>query len=58
MYYIIENHTNPDGTVSTETTSRQTLASGLSYWHERYSKMVMTELYRSVSLLLVDSNLN
>ena len=58
MYFVIENHTNIDGSINTETTVRQTFASGLSYYHERYSKMVMTELYRSVSLLLVDANLN
>lgn len=58
MYFIIENHTNPDGSVATETTARQTFASGLSLYHERYSKMVMTELYKSVSIMLVDENLN
>lgn len=58
MYFVIENHTNPDGSVSTETTARQSFASALSYYHERFSKMVMTELYKSVSLLLVDADLN
>lgn len=58
MFFVIENHTNPDGSVSTETTARQTFASGLSLYHDRYSKMVMTELYKSVSILLVDADLN
>ena len=58
MYFIVENHTNPDGTVNTETVVRQTFASGLSYYHERYSKMVMTELYTSVSIMMVDADLN
>lgn len=57
MYFIIENQTRPDGVVNTSTTAKQTFASALSYYHERFSKMVMTELYKSVSLLLVDANL-
>lgn len=58
MYYIIEHQTRPDGIINTSETSRQTFASALSYYHERYSKMVLTELYQTVSLLLVDENLN
>lgn len=57
MYFIIENQTRPDGVINTTTTAKQSFASALSYYHERYSKMVMTELYPSVSLLLVDANL-
>ena len=57
MYFIIENQTRPDGLVNTTTTAKQTFASALSYYHDRFSKMVMTELYKSVSLLLVDANL-
>ncbi len=56
--FIVENHTSPGGGISTETTARQTFASALSFYHERFSKMVMTELYPSVSLLLVDADLN
>ena len=58
MYFIIENHTNSDGSVSTETTARQTFASGLSYYHERISKMVLSELYVSVDILLTDKDLD
>lgn len=58
MYFIIENHTNPDGSVSTETTARQTFASGLSFYHERISKMVLNEQFVSVDVLLVDKDLN
>lgn len=58
MYFVIENHTNPDGAVSTETTARQTFASGLSFYHERISKMVVNEQYVSVDILLVDKDLN
>ena len=58
MYYIIEHQTRPDGVVNIFETARATFASALSYYHERYSKMVMTELYTSVSLMLVDADLN
>lgn len=58
MYYIIENQTLPNGNVNTSTTARAAFASALSLYHERYSKMVMTELYTSVSLLLCDADLN
>lgn len=58
MYFIIENHTNPDGSVATETTVRKTFASGLSFYHERISKMVVSEQYVSVDILLVDKDLN
>ena len=58
MYFVIENQTRPDGAVNTTTTARQSFASALSYYHDRFSKMVLTELYSSVSLLLVDENLN
>ena len=58
MYYIIEHQTRPDGVVNTSETARSTFASALSYYHERYSKMVMTDLYTSVSIMLVDDDLN
>lgn len=57
-YFIIENHTRQDGIVETSTVSRATFASALSYYHERYSKMCVTELYKSVSLMLADENLS
>lgn len=58
MFFVIENQTRPDGVVNTTTTVKQSFASALSYYHERYSKMVMTELYTSVSIMLVDADLN
>lgn len=58
MYYIIENQIREDGQVNTSTTGRENINSALSYYHERFSKMTMTELYTSVALLLVDENLN
>lgn len=56
-YYVIETQTRPDGLVNQTTTSRQNMASALSLYHERYSKMVMTELYTSVALMVADQNL-
>lgn len=56
-YFVIENQIRDDGIVNTSTTARQSFASGLSLYHDRYSKAVMTELYPSVSLMLVDENL-
>lgn len=58
MYFIIENQKRDDGVVNTSTVSRENLNSALSYYHERFSKMSMTELYTSVALLLCDENLN
>lgn len=58
MYFIIENQTRPDGVVNTSTTSRATFASALSYYHERFSKMIVTDLYTRVALLLTDADLN
>lgn len=57
-YFIIENQTRPEGEINTSTVIRQSFASALSYYHERFSKMVMTELYTSVSILLLDQDLN
>lgn len=56
-YYIIENQHRPDGQINNSTTVRNNFATALSYYHERYSKMVVTNLYTKVSLLLVDENL-
>lgn len=58
MYFIIENQTRPDGQVNTTTTGRATINSALSFYHDRFSKMLLTELYTSVSLLLTDENQN
>ena len=58
MYFIIENQKRTDGVVNTTTTGRSTFASALSYYHERYSKMVMNTDFVWVSLMLVDEELN
>jgi len=57
-YYVIEHQKREDGEVNISEVQKNSFASGLSYYHERYSKMVMTELYTSVSIMLVDENLN
>lgn len=57
-YFIIENDHRPDGIINTSTVGKQTFASALSHYHDRYSKMVMTDIYKSVSIMLVDENLN
>lgn len=58
MYFILENQKRADGVVNTTTTGRSTFASALSYYHERYSKMVMNTEYVWVSIMLVDEELN
>lgn len=58
MYFIFENQKRADGVVNTTTTGRSTFASALSYYHERYSKMVMNEEFVWIALMLVDEELN
>lgn len=57
-YYIIEHQKRADGIVNVSETARATFASALSYYHERYSKMVMNTVFPSVSIMLVDADLN
>lgn len=58
-YFIFEHQTRPDCVINVvPETSRSTFASALSYYYDRYSKMVMTDLYTSVSIMLADENLN
>lgn len=57
MYYIIEHDINEE-TITTTETGRSSFASALSFYHERFSKMVVTELFEKVALMLVDSELN
>lgn len=55
-YFIIEIQNRADGIDNVQTiVSRQTLATGLSYYYDRCSKMAGTTLYPSVTLLLIDS---
>lgn len=57
-YFIIEHQTRPDGEINMSEVSRRTFASALSYYHERYSKTVVNDQFVSVSIMLVDENLN
>lgn len=55
-YFIIEIQNRADGIDNVqEIVSRQTLATGLSYFYDRCSKMAATTLYPSVTLMLIDS---
>ena len=58
MYYIIENQIRADGQINNSVTPRQSFASGLSLYYDRCSKMVMTELYPKVAVMLCDEELN
>lgn len=56
-YFIIEIQNRADGVDNVqEIVSRQTMASGLSYFYDRCSKMSATTLYPTVTLMLIDSN--
>lgn len=55
-YFIIEIQNRADGIDNVqEIVSRQTLATGLSYFYDRCSKMAATTLYPAVTLMLIDS---
>lgn len=58
MYYVIENQIRADGQINNSVTARQSFASGLSLYYDRCSKMVMTELYPKVAVMLTDEELN
>lgn len=57
QYHVIEIQRRPDGINNVlEIVSRNTLATGLSYYYDRCSKMAATTLYVSVTLILIDSD--
>lgn len=58
MYYILEHQKRPDGQVNVSETARSNYNLALSYYHDRYSKMCVTDLYEYVALSLVDEQLN
>lgn len=58
MFYIIEHDVRPDGVVNTSEVGRTTFASALSHYYERQSKLVMSEVFTSAHLMLVDDELN
>lgn len=56
-YYTIEIQNRADGIDNVQPiVSRQSLATGLSYFYDRCSKMAGTTLYPTVTLMLIDSN--
>ena len=56
-YFIIEIQNRADGVDNVQDiVSRQTLATGLSYFYQRCSTMAATELYPTVTLMLIDSD--
>lgn len=57
QYLIIEIQNRADGINNVlDIVARNTLATGLSYYYDRCSKMVATELYPTVTLVLMDTN--
>ena len=55
-YYIFEVQNRADGVNNLlDVVSRQSLASGLSYFYDRCGKMSATTLFPTVSILLIDS---
>lgn len=55
-YYIIEIQNRDDGIDNVQPiVARQSLATGLSYFYDRCSKMAGTTLYPTVTLMLIDS---
>ena len=56
-YYTIEIQNRADGIDNVQPiVARQSLATGLSYFYDRCSKMACTTLYPTVTLMLIDSN--
>lgn len=55
-YFIIELQNRADGVTNVQSiVTRQTLATALSYYYDRCSKMAGTELYPTVTLMLIDN---
>ena len=55
-YFIIELQNRADGVTNVQSiVTRQSLATGLSYYYDRCSKMAATELYPTVTLMLIDN---
>ena len=56
QYHTIEIQNRADGIDNVlDIVSRQTLATGLSYFYDRCSKMSATTLYPTVTLMLINS---
>lgn len=59
QYLIIEVQNRADGINNVlDIVARNTLATGLSYYYDRCSKMAATTLYPTVTLVLMDTDGN
>ena len=57
QYHIIEIQRRPDGVNNVlEIVSRNSLATGLSFFYDRCSKMAASTLFVSVTIVLIDSD--
>lgn len=57
QYHTIEIQNRADGINNVQNIeSRNSLATGLSYFYDRCSKMSATTLYPTVTIMLIDSN--
>ena len=57
QYHVIEIQRRPDGINNVQAIeTRNSLATGLSYYYQRCSAMAATTLYPTVTLILVDTN--
>ena len=55
-YFIIEIQNRADGINNVQPVeTRNSLATGLSYFYDRCSRMAATELYPTVTVMLIDS---
>lgn len=55
-YFIIELQNRADGVTNVQSiVTRQTLATALSYYYSRCSAMAGTELYPTVTLMMIDN---
>ena len=57
QYFIIEIQNRADGINNVqEIVIRNNLATALSYFYDRCSKMAATELYPTVTIMVIDQN--
>lgn len=56
-FFVIEHQIREDGIVNTTETTRSSFKSASSYYHERFSKMIMNEEFPEVALMLTNKRL-
>lgn len=57
QYFIIEIQNRADGINNVQPVeTRNSLATGLSYFYDRCSRMAATELYPTVTVMLIDQD--